>query len=100
VLNEVFQKEPDTRKVEKILPQISEKQQLIEQLTLTHFMDLKYLCDPGQREMLKRLLDDFFLRNQAGSGSGLPETHRPPPPPGGPDIPESDGGPISCRYGN
>ena len=61
------------------------KQAELEKITFRHFLDLKNLCGPGQKEKLRLLMGEVFRRNQPPrmpEGNNLPpqDDERPRPP--------------------
>jgi hypothetical protein len=71
---------------DSLLNLVLEKQAELEKVTFQHFLDLKSLCGPGQKEKLKVLMGEVFRRNMPGKpeGDGPPSAQQgetPPPPP-------------------
>jgi len=60
--NEMFEGESDTLKVNRVARMIAEKQFEVERQTFLHFQALKVLVGEDQKESLKALLDEVFLR--------------------------------------
>lgn len=82
MFNELFEPEPDTLEVERIIRVLADREAMLERVTFAHLKDLKDLCGEGQREKLQRLLDEFF-RATGNPPQRLDD--RPPPrtqPPG------------------
>jgi hypothetical protein len=58
----MFEGESDTLKVNRVARMIAEKQFEVERQTFLHFQALKVLVGEDQKESLKALLDEVFLR--------------------------------------
>ena len=77
MFNQLFEAEPDTVEVERIIQLLAEKEMTLERVTFAHLEDLKELCGQGQREKLQKLLDEFF---RATGSPPQRSGHRPPIP--------------------
>ncbi len=68
---------------DSLLSQVLAKQAALEKLTFQHFLALKDLCGPGQKEKLRLLMREAFRPNTPSRpdrpGS---DAQQPPPPPG------------------
>jgi hypothetical protein len=72
---------------DSLLSLVLEKQAELEKVTFQHFLDLKSLCGPGQKEKLKVLMGEVFRRNMPSMPKGkdgpppAQQGEAPPPPP-------------------
>jgi Spy/CpxP family protein refolding chaperone len=62
MLNELFQNQPDTVKVNGLVEAIAIKQKDVERLTFEHLRNLIKICGAQQEERLQKLLQEFFRR--------------------------------------
>ena len=76
MFDEVLQDKPQPALSDSLLTLAQEKQAQIERLTFQHFLDLKSLCRPKQKDKLKLLMHEFFRKQSPGKKDGSP----PPPP--------------------
>lgn len=87
--DEVLQDKPQLKLSDSLLTIVQEKQVQIEQITFQHFLDLKELCNQGQQDKLRLLIDEFFRQKppQRMSNDHPPppkdDNNRPPPQPPG-----------------
>ena len=64
MMDELFAGQPDGQKLEALARQIGEMEGQREMLVNRHFMDLKAVCRPEQREKLQHLLHRVMQREQ------------------------------------
>lgn len=76
MFDEVLKDDPKPTLSDSLLKLTQEKQAQIEQLTFKHFLDIKKLCKPEQRDKLKLLMHELFRKRQPDI-----ENDRFPPPP-------------------
>ena len=88
MFDEVLQDNPQPLLSDSLLRLVQEKQAKLEQVTFQHFLDLKKLCKPDQKDKLKLLMHEVFRqnlppgRNSAGPPPPPRADKRPPRPPG------------------
>ncbi len=97
MFDEVLEDIPQPMLSDSLLKLTQKKQSKIEQLTYQHFLDLKKLCKPEQKDKLKLLMHEMFRGQPAGKREGLP-----PPPPDGErlSLVSSAGDTTSIRAGD
>ncbi len=83
MFDEVLEDSPQPQLSDSLLRLIQEKQADLEQVTFQHFLDLKKLCKPEQRDKLKLLMREVFRQKSGSRDDGAP----PPPPPAEGDQP-------------
>ena len=76
MFDEVLRENPQSTLSDSLLNLAQNKQAQIEKLTFQHFLNLKKLCKPEQRENLKLLMNELFRKQRQGKEG-------PPPPPDG-----------------
>jgi len=77
MFDEVLEDSPQSQLSDSLLGLVQEKQADLEQVTFQHFLDLKKLCKPEQRDNLKLLMREAFRQKSGPRDDGMP----PPPPP-------------------
>jgi protein CpxP len=82
MFDEVLEDSPQPLLSDSLLRLVQEKQANLEQVTFQHFVDLKKLCKPEQRDNLKLLMREVFRQKSGPRDDGMP-----PPPPPGDDLP-------------
>jgi protein CpxP len=77
MFDEVLQDNPQPMLSDSLLRLAQEKQANLEQLTFKHFLDLKKLCKPEQRDKLKLLMHEVFRQKPGSRDDGMPPPHPP-----------------------
>jgi Spy/CpxP family protein refolding chaperone len=62
IMDEVLVNSPDKEKVERLAAQLGEKQGGLEKLTFHHFLNLYNLCQPGQKEKFRSMMNEMLNR--------------------------------------
>jgi Spy/CpxP family protein refolding chaperone len=92
ITDELFSSTPDTNKVNLLSEEIGKNEAELERLSFSHFMKLKSVCQPEQKEKFERLFhvifEDVKPKGPPPPGSG---NHPPKGPP--PKDPHSKGPP-------
>lgn len=71
---------------DSLLNLVLAKQAELERVTFKHFLALKDLCGPGQKEKLRLLMNEAFRPKMSPQPKGPgPNPQQPPPPPGRPE---------------
>jgi hypothetical protein len=81
MFRQLFETEPDTVEVARIIQILAEKGEMLERVTFAHLRDLRDLCGEGQQEKLQRLLDEFSRatgKPPQRPGDRLPHKENPP----------------------
>lgn len=81
LMDQLFNDQLDSQKVNLLIDTIGEKQKLVEKIIFNHFIEIKNLCGAGQQEKLRRLLDEFFpppLLQRPPGPENLPPQAPPP----------------------
>lgn len=77
MFDEILEDSPQPLLSDSLLRLVQEKQANLEKLTFQHFLNLKKLCKPEQRDNLRLLMREVFRQK-----SGPRDDRMPPPPPG------------------
>ena len=88
LVEESFQPNPDSAKVEMLALKIGENQIQLEQLVFEHFVKMRSLCNPEQSEKFDSLIHEILHRSKPPDTPHPPRDGRrphdrknPPPPP-------------------
>jgi periplasmic protein CpxP/Spy len=77
LLDEIYKNEPDTQKVRLLAVRIGEKESERERFVFEHFMQMKSVCTPEQRDKYDRLLRELITPPDRGRRPGRPDGSRP-----------------------
>jgi len=83
ILDELLASEPDTARVTQLIEGIGENEIKRERLYFDHFLKLKSICRPDQRERFESFMNEL-MRMIEPPGLHGPRGDRPPPPKGQP----------------
>jgi Spy/CpxP family protein refolding chaperone len=78
--DELFSSSPDTQKAHKLAEEIGAKHAEQERLLFHHFLELKAVCQPAQREKFQALMRDLLERMKPPEPPGPPGEARPGEP--------------------
>ncbi|HRY31835.1 MAG TPA: hypothetical protein P5531_02590 [Bacteroidales bacterium] len=68
VIGEMDRREPDTNYLMELADSIGKVQAEIKKATLRHYRDVSRICNPEQKEMVKRYYTRMFFREGQGQG--------------------------------